>query len=65
MTDIRENRMGWFKSWRKRRACFHHNWRTGESWVDDRLVDFGRAKHFTCRECGRHFTCRECGRYWT
>jgi hypothetical protein len=48
--------MSWFKTWRRRRACFHHNWRTGESWVNGMLVDFGRAKHFTCRECGRYWT---------
>lgn len=48
--------MSWFTSWRKRRACFHHNHSTGESWVSGRLVDMGRAKHWTCRECGRYWT---------
>lgn len=47
--------MTWFKTWRKRRACFHHDRHTGESWIVGQIVDFGR----------KHFSCRECGRYWT
>lgn len=48
--------MSWIRTWRKRRACFHHDWHTGTSWIDDRLVNFGRAKHWTCRECGQYWT---------
>jgi len=48
--------VSWLARWRKRRACFHHDHITGRSWVIGRLVDLGRAKHWTCRECGRYWT---------
>jgi len=48
--------MRWLAAWRKRRACFHHDWHTDTSWIDDFLADGGRAKHFSCRECGRYWT---------
>jgi hypothetical protein len=41
------------KTWRKRRACFHHNHRTGESWIKSMLIDMGSRKLFWCDECGR------------
>lgn len=44
------------RRWRKRRACFHHDWRTGESWIKDQLVNTGTAKHFWCTHCGRYWT---------
>lgn len=48
--------MKWLRAWRKRRACFHHDWRTGESWIADQIVDAGRAKHFWCTRCDRYWT---------
>ncbi len=42
--------------WRKRRACFHHDRRTGASWIAFQLVHFGSAKHFWCTRCGRYWT---------
>ncbi|MEU8023781.1 hypothetical protein AB0B88_16350 [Micromonospora haikouensis] len=47
--------MTWFRAWRKRRNCFHHN-RRGETWIAEQLVDGGRAKHFWCTRCGRYWT---------
>jgi hypothetical protein len=48
--------MSWLKTWRTRRACFHHDTRSGTSWIASRLVDFGRAKHHWCTRCGRYWT---------
>ena len=48
--------MSWLKTWRKRRACFHHDTRYGTSWIASQLVDLGRAKHFWCTRCGRYWT---------
>lgn len=42
--------------WQHRRACFHHDRQTGESWIRSRLVDTGKAKHFWCTKCGRYWT---------
>lgn len=46
----------WLKAWRERRRCFHHDWRTGTSWIEDQIVDAGRAKHFWCTRCRRYWT---------
>lgn len=43
-------------TWRERRACFHHDHNTGRSWIEGRIVDMGRAKHFLCNRCGRYWT---------
>ena len=40
-----------FKNWRRRRNCFHHDWRTGESWITGQIIDPG--KMFRCKRCGR------------
>lgn len=48
--------MSWLKTWRKRRACFHHDTCSGTSWIASQLVDFGRAKHHWCTRCGRYWT---------
>lgn len=42
-------------TWRKRRACFHHDWRSGESWIKSQIIDQGR-KLFWCHRCGRRWT---------
>jgi hypothetical protein len=47
--------IGVLRRWRARRECFHHNCATGESFITGRLVDLGRRKLFTCRECGRRW----------
>lgn len=36
---------------RAQRHCFHHDHRTGESWIKSALVDLGRNKHFWCTKC--------------
>lgn len=36
----------------QRRKCFHHDMRTGETWISSGLVDLGRRKLFVCSECG-------------
>jgi hypothetical protein len=40
-------------AWRRQRACFHHDWTTGQSWIENRLIEMGSRKMFWCRECGR------------
>jgi hypothetical protein len=37
--------------WQTRRNCFHHDRRTGTSWVDERLIETGMRKMFYCRTC--------------
>lgn len=41
----------WIRARQARRACFHHNHRTGESWVTGELIDLGRRKLFSCNHC--------------
>lgn len=36
---------------RPRMGCWHHNDRTGESWVGSYLIDLGRRKVFRCSKC--------------
>lgn len=31
--------------------CWHHDRKTGTSWIHDHLVDFGRDKIFICSHC--------------
>lgn len=31
--------------------CWHHDRRTGETWIQDRMVDLGRDKVFRCSRC--------------
>lgn len=42
-----------FAAWRKRRNCFHHDHRSGVSWIESRLIDMGSRKMFWCTDCGR------------
>jgi hypothetical protein len=44
---------GLFARWRARRACFHHDRSTGESWLFCQLIDLGRRKEFWCTKCGK------------
>lgn len=48
----RQPRTPWGK-WRRRRECFHHDRLTGQSWIEDRLINMGSQKMFWCTECGR------------
>lgn len=41
----------WWRRRRKRAWCFHHDDRTGTSWIDSRLIEMGKSKMFWCREC--------------
>lgn len=43
----------WWARWRDRRACFHHDHRTGTSWIGERLIEMGSRKMFWCRKCQR------------
>lgn len=38
---------------RVRKFCFHHDMRTGSSFIDQRLIETGKAKMFWCTECGK------------
>lgn len=41
-----------FRTWRKRRRCFHHDNHTGESWVGrGSIIDY--RKLYACKNCGR------------
>lgn len=42
----------WLARRRKRRNCFHHDHRTGTSWIKSQLIDYGR-KLFWCTTCER------------
>lgn len=41
----------WFFWTRRYRDCFHHDPKSGQSWIYDRLIDLGRRKMFTCTHC--------------
>lgn len=44
--------MSWWRAWRKRRQCFHHDHTTGESWVGrGSIIDY--RKLYLCDRCGR------------
>lgn len=46
--------LGWYcYALLKRRAlvCWHHNVRTGESWVKSQLIDTGMRKIWWCDRC--------------
>ena len=43
----------WGTARRDRAACFHHDHRTGESWIESRLIEVGRNKIFWCTKCGK------------
>jgi len=45
--------MRWLETRRKRRACFHHDHHTGQSWIRSHLIDLGRAKLYWCQRCGQ------------
>lgn len=38
---------------RLRRQCFHHDRRSGESWIKEQLIDCGCRKMFWCDRCER------------
>lgn len=44
--------MAWTRRVSKR-MCMHHNRRTGESWIDDMLIEAGMRKMLWCRVCQR------------
>lgn len=39
--------------WLNRRRCFHHDHRTGRTWIKDQLIDTGMRKMHWCTECGK------------
>lgn len=41
------------RKWRARRECFHHDHRTGTSWITSQLINTGMGKMFSCQRCGR------------
>jgi hypothetical protein len=42
----------WYRAWRKRRQCFHHDPRTERSWIrPGQIIDY--RKLYRCRQCGR------------
>lgn len=45
---------GWlFRTRRERARCFHHDHRTGVTWIQWELIDAGRAKLYECIRCGK------------
>lgn len=48
--------MRWFKEWRRKRACFHHNPKTGESFLRDTMIHSGSSKMFWCTRCNQDWT---------
>lgn len=44
---------GWWRRRSKRRNCFHHDHRTGESWILSQILDPG--KMFWCKECDQRW----------
>jgi hypothetical protein len=36
---------------REMAMCWHHSRSTGESWIQDTLIDLGRDKMFRCSQC--------------
>jgi hypothetical protein len=43
----------WLKARQARKNCFHHDHRTGESWIASRLIDVGARKMFWCIKCNQ------------
>lgn len=44
--------MNLLRRWRERRRCFHHNHRTGESWIGNgSVMDY--LKYYECSRCGK------------
>jgi len=41
----------WWRHWRRQRDCFHHDRRTGTTWIQGDLIDLGMRKLFTCQCC--------------
>lgn len=41
------------RTWRKRRACFHHDPVKAVTWIASELIDLGARKRFWCTHCGR------------
>lgn len=40
------------RRWRERRRCFHHDHRTGQSWIGrGSIIDY--RKLYTCDSCGK------------
>jgi len=41
------------RRWRDRRDCFHHDHRSGQSWITGQLIDTGMRKLWRCTRCER------------
>lgn len=41
----------WWRRRRRQRGCFHHNPRTGETFIDSALIDTGMRKMWWCKAC--------------
>jgi hypothetical protein len=55
--------MGWWKRWRSRRACKHHNPATGRTWIKQEIIDGGRGKRFWCAG-DSNIGAKGCGKVW-
>lgn len=54
-TPVPKPPANWWKRWRLRRSCFHHDHRTGTSWVRlYGILDWG-TKAYVCRACDKMF----------
>lgn len=45
--------LGWWRRWRAQRACWHHDRRTGASWLLGQSIDMGMRKMWWCGRCDR------------
>lgn len=42
-----------WRRYRARKACFHHDRRTGTTWITSQLIDTGMRKLLWCTRCGK------------
>lgn len=47
--------IGWWRRWRARRDCFHHDHRTGTSWIQTIGIIDGGRKAYRCTGCDKVF----------
>lgn len=45
--------IGWWRRRREQSVCFHHDHRTGTSWIVTLFIIDGRGKAYRCTGCDR------------
>jgi hypothetical protein len=51
LRDLVVDAWRWWKLRRVRKHCWHHDDKTGQSWVNSRLINTGAGKMFWCSRC--------------